>query len=369
MDYLKQQFTQALNTIGVVLTDSQNVSHKAIYQQIKDNSDDDSFYLLVNKDSIQAGELITLDSKKYLVMVCNKNINGVYDRLTLANMHLPLNFIGNEVLYSTYCLCDVGGMSASSSSTITILDGKIRFRVPKTSQTALIKTNDRFIKFNGAWKCDKVTAELDGSFSIWCHVDSVAEGDDLENEIPQGLPVYTLEFNPNTYNLTAGATQQITPIVTKNGQSVSTSFRMTYTSSNSNIATVDSNGLITASGEGSATITGSLNDGIKTATVTINVTSVQVVTVEIMPQKTAILQSQEQVYTVYKKINGIVQPDIFNIVGSVAPTANYTLTVLNGNSFKVKNLKLWSSGKLKVTCTTLDGINSNFIEVQLKGAF
>lgn len=369
MDILKSQFDKALNKVGVLCINSQNNQFRAIYQQIKDSDSNDSLFLLVVKDSVNQGELLSIENRQYLVTLCNRDYNQVYDRLSLEIAHLPLKFIADEKLNVTYCLSNVGGMSVASSSTISVLDGKAQFCVPKTIQTLKIAVNDRFIKFGGAWKVDKITNESEGILSIWTHVDSIASGDDLINEIPNGLPVYTLEYTPLSYNLTTGATQQITPIVTKNGQSISTGFRMTYTSSNPSIATVDSNGLITASGEGSATITGYLNDDVKTATVSVSVTSVQVVTVEIMPQVKTLLQNSEQVYTVYKKINGVVQSDTFNIVGSVAPTTNYTLTVLNGNSFKVKNLKLWSSGKLKVTCTATDGINSNYIEIQLKGAF
>ena len=76
-------------------------------------------------------------------------------------------------------------------------------------------------------------------------------------------------LSSNNVNLLVGNTFQINALVTPSN---ATNQAINYTSSNSNIASVSENGLITAIGKGTAIITLASYDGNKKATITVNVT-------------------------------------------------------------------------------------------------
>lgn len=77
-------------------------------------------------------------------------------------------------------------------------------------------------------------------------------------------------LDKNTISLEEGETEQLTETV---APSNATDKSVTWTSSNTSVATVDSNGLVTAVSAGSATITVKTNDGNKTAACAVTVTA------------------------------------------------------------------------------------------------
>lgn len=96
------------------------------------------------------------------------------------------------------------------------------------------------------------------------------------NAIMQGaggstnVPVTGVSLSPTSASAGVGVTQQLTATVSPSN---ATNKSVTWSSSNTGIATVNSSGLVTGVAAGSATITVTTVDGNKTATCAINVTS------------------------------------------------------------------------------------------------
>lgn len=82
------------------------------------------------------------------------------------------------------------------------------------------------------------------------------------------IPVNSVSVNTRTVNLLNGQTFQAISTVSPTN---ATNKTVTWSSSNSNIATVSSSGLITGTGNGVAIITVTTNSGSRTATITVNV--------------------------------------------------------------------------------------------------
>jgi len=93
-----------------------------------------------------------------------------------------------------------------------------------------------------------------------------------------GLPVATVEVSPATATVEPGGTVQLTATLKASDGRTLTLRTVIWTSSNSSVATVDVEGLVTAVGEGTATITAQAEGKSDTAavTVTIPVASVDV---------------------------------------------------------------------------------------------
>jgi len=89
---------------------------------------------------------------------------------------------------------------------------------------------------------------------------------------------------------------------------------------------------------------------------------------KILPATTKIILGDTVSYTVYNYVNGVENTDTFAIVGSGAPSANYTLTIVDGNHFTVKN-NIQSNTPLTITCTNNISALTTSIEIILGGAW
>ncbi len=98
------------------------------------------------------------------------------------------------------------------------------------------------------------------------------------------VPVTSVSLNKTTLSLNKGSTTTLAAAVNPSNASNKT---LTWTTSNTNIATVDSNGKVTAKGAGSATITVKTNNG-KTATCKVTVTNPTVAVTIVSLNKTAL---------------------------------------------------------------------------------
>ena len=84
------------------------------------------------------------------------------------------------------------------------------------------------------------------------------------------IPVASVEVTPSTGTLNIGATQQLTVTLRDQSGNVLTGRNITYSSSNTGVATVSGTGLVTAVAAGNATITVNSEGRIATATFTVN---------------------------------------------------------------------------------------------------
>jgi uncharacterized protein YjdB len=99
-------------------------------------------------------------------------------------------------------------------------------------------------------------------------------------------PVATVTLAPPTATVFVAFTQQLTPTLKDAGGHVLTGRTVTYQSSNTNVATVSSSGLVTGVAPGSATITAT-SEG-KSGTSTITVTNAPVSTVTVTPNPSSV---------------------------------------------------------------------------------
>ena len=121
------------------------------------------------------------------------------------------------------------------------------------------------------------------------------------------ISVTSVSVSPTSKTLTVGDTQQLTATVSPSN---ATNKAVSYASSNSNVATVSSSGLVTAVGTGSATITITTDDGGKTATCSITVTasSATVSSVTVSPSTLSLDLNGETTGTLSATVTGTNNP-------------------------------------------------------------
>ena len=115
------------------------------------------------------------------------------------------------------------------------------------------------------------------NYEVYAYFDEMRIGKSLASVLnPLGgssnpnIAVSSVSLSPATVNLTVGGARQLTPTISPSN---ATNRSVTYTSSNTNIVTVNSAGAIRAIARGNATITVRTVDGNKTDTTAVTVTS------------------------------------------------------------------------------------------------
>ena len=94
--------------------------------------------------------------------------------------------------------------------------------------------------------------------------------DKIEVKNVASIPVSSIAINPTSSSIIVSGTLQLVPTIAPNN---ATNKNITWSSSNTAVATVNATGLVTAIATGTAIITATTVDGAKTATTTITVTT------------------------------------------------------------------------------------------------
>jgi hypothetical protein len=89
----------------------------------------------------------------------------------------------------------------------------------------------------------------------------------------------------------------------------------------------------------------------------------------VTPSSRAILQGEEITYSIYSYLEDDKLNDTFTITASGVPSDFYTINILDGNTFKIKNIKLYTASKLHIACkNNIDNIITAF-DISLKGVW
>jgi len=182
--------------------------------------------------------------------------------------------------------------------------------------------------------------------------------------------VYEITLNQSTGSGSTSQTIQLEATVKLNDETVTRN--VTWASSNTTVATVNSTGLVTILATGNSTITCSLENNTTvsdTCLITGTGSPVDNYQVIFSPDSNYVLEGAEKTWTVYLYKNNVQQVDTFtfSLDSNTVPAANYTYTVLGGNSFKIKNITRFLTDSLEITATS--GSYNNTITVSLRGAW
>jgi hypothetical protein len=86
---------------------------------------------------------------------------------------------------------------------------------------------------------------------------------------------------------------------------------------------------------------------------------------------TTILQGSNHTHTFHIDTynNNVQQTDIFTVTSSGVPTSNYSLNIIDGNTFTITNNQKYTDNKLKVICTDTSDNTTVELDVLLGGAW
>jgi hypothetical protein len=382
MNTLLNFFNQAIKRNGKECTIHSN-TFMAIFKEISDNKTSiDSKYLLTEYD-LNQGDIITYDSNKYFVITKNENINNVYNVYTIQKEFQTVNLAVGTALYKKDVIFNGSNTAIDYNTYINLLNGHITLLVQNNSITNQIDLQSRFIKFNHAWKITSIDKSKEGLLTIIGDLDTIAEGDDLINEIPNGghMAVTNINVTPNSISLQPLETQQLTVTVDVEGTLVENP-TITYSSDNESIATISNTGLVTCIVSGNCNIIVTYKDAdgnITTTEVPFSAVVAKTFKVTVPTNYYSQISSYgayrifegdpAQHFTFYAMQGETQTSDTFTLNYSYVGD-EYTISNVTGNSFDITDNFAYYDDNLYITCTdNQDGSVAGTITIDIRGAF
>lgn len=330
----------------------------------------DNFWLTTNVDKIKTLASTVIIRRCNNVLRWQDVLGGIYE------VPCVLDYLIKENRdYST------------AGSAIVVPSGMVECLVQFNTFSNKIKPNQRFLfgnpdnwiayrveggginNFNNIKTEDNTSA---GFIKLSLAVDYVnIQTDDIVNGIANSTgSVYSLVLNQSSISGDIGQSVQLQATVILNEEVVTRT--VLWESSDTDIATVTSGGLVLFIDEGEAVITCSLvNNSDISDTCDVDVVSSPVDNYQVIysPNNNYVYEESEKTWTVYLYKNGVQQANTFVFVldANTVPSDHYTYSVLGGNSFKVNNLERFLTDTLEITGTS--GIYSTIVEVNLRGAW
>lgn len=359
---LEYQLNEQLRTNGKEITSLYNVLFTPYEEGV--SSDDYSTMYAYNK-VFNVGNTFGYEGNEWIVVHADMYITDVYSRYVVRKTNRVTNWIINEEVQSFDSIIDVQTQGIGTGD-IPITEGKLTIRVPQNEYTTLIDVNDRVIVYHTAWKVYAMTNTVLGMIDLYVVKDSTLPDDDLINEIPSGLPKYTITINPID-ELEIGTDRQLGVTVTKNGETV-TNIPFTVVIDDTTKATINDDLIITPLAVGTINITATLTDKDISDTISVEVKEEPIsiiYSIRMTPIVTGITKfdSNGKTFTLDKYANEEKLSDTMNITyaitqGDSVENTDYTVEI-TGNSVLLKNINE-SSATITFTATDNADLTESF---------
>lgn len=288
------------------------------------------------------------------------------------------------------CIMDTTLRFTNNIDTPPITTGKQERRIwcQRNSRTTTIRPNDKFLfgapnqryairLYAGGMKNDLNTRTMDDTSPTltefyFQHYQINPEYDDLEGGFANAyLNDFKVTIDNENTMLKINQTGRFTATVTKNNNVIDKP--VIWTSSNTDVLTVDSDGNYNALYEGNSTITVSMadNDSI-TSTMVIKVDSNPAPAsyeIDVSPDKYYVLQDRQTQYNCYLYLNGERLEDKFEFIDvSVnVPRDKYKIQIDDGNHFTIFNYGMYMNYPIIIKC--ISGEHVKNIEITLRGLY
>lgn len=310
--------------------------------KVEENHDDK---LITTKSIIQRGNIINYADKTYFLISEVNDTRSNTDRykaiLRAVNQCIYFNFDGFLFLHPA--IVEVKSLTLSTNNYFSYPDGSVQVTLQDNNDTNKIVLNQRFLTFRNVYQVTGIDKSKNGFIILSAESTTFNSNDDRDNEIAD-KDAYVLSINiTNTETaLSPGSTLQLTSELKSNDTVINNpGFAYTYTSSNTNVATIDNTGLITAISEGDVTFTLTLeaeNNDTLTNTFGLNIENADNYTVTITGDDFT-RTGQAKTYTAQVSNNGLTTSNTITWVLSnqdgSTPCSYASISEVTGNSCKV----------------------------------
>lgn len=267
LDEFKEEFTISIDPTDI---------HTGLFDKFIDrNTGMDTQYLLTNT-YLKQGNIINKNDINYLIIdKNNENYQNSYKKYYIEECNYIVKIIKDNQILNFNAILTTKNFDLSQGIFL-FQNGNCTVTLQNNDNSQRILIDDRFILMKQAWKCIGIDTSAEGLITLYLQTDSITSGDNLDLEIANydTLIIYRVDLLNNNAIINMGSTGQIQAQLTNTSDSTAVDgATFTYTSNNSDIATVDENGVITPVTEGTGTVTVNSNDSFANgATATFNYT-------------------------------------------------------------------------------------------------
>jgi len=259
---------------------------------------------------VDTGSIVEWEGNKWIIISNIDNLQA-YKTASMIKSNNTLKFYDkNSILYEIPCIVGKGNLSLEENKFLSIPADEYVVAIPNTVDTLNIDENTRFILSGSAYS----VVGIDNISNIGLLNIRVKEGQIVEDDnIDLGIANYYSHqsvkeiyiLNGTSANLLfTSATLQLNILCKDNGVIISNP-TVTYSSSNTGIATVSSTGLITCVGTGDVVVT--VTYGTVSASITIHgeISEIDDYNIVISPTDTTLKLSRSIVLTAKAMKNGV----------------------------------------------------------------
>lgn len=346
MNTLYTQFQDALKRESKTITTYYaNVDYKVLFRKPKEKNTSTDITGTIFYDAsipLYQGQLITFSGEQYILMNKLPVDGDVYFKSTM----LKCNVIFKGVPCHAYKL----SLGLDQGTVISTIDGNGELITEHTTEVENFTIGSTAYNIMNRWFEIINSYNISGLSHIFLKV-TVAPPDN-----------FTLDITSNESTLEVGATSQITSVCANNGTAI-TGQTVTYGSSDTAIVTVDANGLVTAIGNGTATITATWVEKSITDTLSYTITSTpsETYTIELTASGDFIVGGTARtVYATLKDGTGTVVPTwtaVWTVNYNGMATGDFTITYVE-NNIKVQIAENYDiiGNHFFLTCKTSDDL-------------
>jgi Bacterial Ig-like domain (group 2) len=252
-------FQYILDSLGKdVLINKQSVKAVISNSTLSTELDDKKISTLT---AISRGDIVHYNNEDWIIL---SEVNGQRSGRYRAYMRVcdyPIKFNFKGIIKEISTSIDGKVFDVETGQFMTLPNSKILVMLQENTETLQIEVGQRFIKMGRAWAVEGIDRTQKGLLILWCKQDQLEDAvDDVINEIADAKSwVYAVDIINTDTTIQKDSTLQLNVSFTLNGQVVNDK-KVVFSSSDSSIATVNSNGLITAMNTGVVTITASMAD-------------------------------------------------------------------------------------------------------------
>jgi len=303
----------------------------------------DDFKKVVFKDLdfvCESGDLIKFDGYEWLLTSTN-NIDHIKS-CVVQQCGGNFVFVNNHVSYTVpYVLSTAGqgmGLDSDVMKYISEISNFVFMRIPDNNSTRLIEINDIVRLGRRSYKIVADSDIINPGLIIF----------KLEVVVESAIThVFTVDIL-NGSSLQIGRTQPLTiNAELKDNDVVVSSPQLTYSSSNTSVATINSSGVVTILTVGSVVFTvaltsdSSVKDTINVEIIESTQTNYTYEIISNISPSSEVKYNQTKVFTASRYKNGVLETGVnftFEVIPGTTPTNKYELLTLSGNTASLKTL-------------------------------
>ena len=192
---------------------------------------------------IHAGSIVEINGKNYICLNCETVENSVYRKSAVVECNGTISTENTNVMDLPFYGAGAESAFPSGNNMLSIIDGKAELITEDCEESRQLEINDKFNAWGRTWLIKNIFV-VNGIVTLNVEVTA-------DSEIVYEHGITFNDINTSGYSI--GDTIRLNAHATLNGQI--TGVALTYTSSDSSVATVDTNGIITVVGAGSFFVT------------------------------------------------------------------------------------------------------------------